>query len=154
MSSISYVQAGASCLPIIGPFIALYNMLDVLDEGALDSFSAAVTKAQASIILTQGTFAAHKKDLGGVNKAIQEVEKLNTEMQNKYLPISEKASVYAICGIAGNILSIAAMITLVAFGILGSAASAICCACFAFQAVCWGYSFYQCNQAIEALQPA
>jgi hypothetical protein len=116
MTPLSYPLAGASCLPIVGPCVSIYNAWKV--------------NAELSAIAISNAFGA-----------------LVGRSSDHDLPIHEKGFVYSICGIVGNVLSTALLVSLAALGILRGSAL-VYCAIFAAQAVALGYNAYQHNQAI------
>ena len=85
MNNISYLRAGVSCVPVIGPFVGLYNMLEVHQSIA--------------------SYRGHMHATGEPNPLL-----LSRASQN--------GRTYSACAIVGNVLTLALIVGLVAFGIL------------------------------------
>ena len=153
MTNISYMRAGASCLPLVGPFVGLYNALEVKNE--LSSRHLSLSNLRYTITGVQKTLAALTGTQEGVDKSAQEQERQRAELKNKCLSASQKGCLYAICGIVGNVLSIATLVGLVALGILSVVPEVVVApASFTFQAVFLSYILHQHNENIQALQTA
>ncbi len=151
MSNISYVRAGASCLPMIGPFVALYNAIEVKKEMevALDPLVDSLISMKVGLIhrfRMETPFSA-------LNEARQELQISQNEFRNKYLLPAQKGRIYAICGIAGNVLSVALLVALTAFGVLSGIVPVTWGVVFTFQAIVLSWNLYQHNKTIQAFQP-
>lgn len=158
MANISYMRAGASCLPFVGSWVALYNALEVKAEMPSRTIETLIG-IQTLVINSQRilpTLASFPKgnaegNADGIRDAQQALEAQRTELRNKYLPAREKGRVYAICGIVGNVLSVALLVGLTALGILSGAYPLIWGAYFTFQAIVLGCNLYQHNKVIKEL---
>ena len=109
MANISCIRAGASCLPIVGPFVGWYNRFEF------------------------------RNDLIGMTEALSrftgESKTELTEIKNKYLPLAQKARAYHICDIVGNVLSVAAVVGLIALRMLSLLPGVVAAALFAWRAI-------------------
>lgn len=101
MEKISYMQAGASCLPVVGPFLGIANYLT---EGI--KFSSTVA-----------SLCKMKSKADGKSKFDFEQILQSPELKNQYLSFKQKHRLYAICNMVGTVLTIATIVGLVAFAI-------------------------------------
>lgn len=117
MSSISYVRAGISCLPIIGPFVAYYNVIQVKNElfnpliNALTQLNLSMTQLKDSLPLLSG-----KKE--SLDVALQDIETKKKKLKDRFIPIIQKGRFYSLCGVVGNIVSVITAVALASMGIL------------------------------------
>lgn len=95
MASTSYVKAGLSCLPFVGSFVHIYNTSEIMPKLNAESF------VFANLSLQGNTPAFH-------------------ESRNKMINFYSECKTYSICALLGNALSVASLVSLVAFGILGA----------------------------------
>ncbi len=126
MANISCIRAGASCLPIVGPFVGWYNRFEFGNE--------LIGMREALFVFTEKS----KTEL--------------TEIKNEYLPIAEKGRVYILCDIVGNVLSVATVVGLIALRILSPLLGVVAAAVFTLQAVHLIRRLPELNMIIEGLQ--
>jgi hypothetical protein len=136
MANISYVRAAASCLPFVGPFVALYNLSGVRKE-VPSPFQNQLSEMRYNLIGEQGKMAAARGDQGGRDKAINELETEKAKIINNHMAICQKGRMYATCGIVGSVLSVATAIGLIALGILSPPLGFVVAASFTGQTAAW-----------------
>ena len=159
MTNISYMRAGASCLPLIGPWVGAYNLWEGTQERSSIFLVDRLTRTQIGLISSQGGQSIFLGTANQAQDALQTLEARITELRNKYLPSVEKSRVYAICGIVGNVLSVALLVKLTALGILSGARPLIAgftfkamIASFTLNAIVLSCYLYQCNKIRKNLQ--
>lgn len=149
MESVSYLRAGAACFPIIGPFVSVYNTIQLQTSSPLD----VTDSVNLSLLRMRATLAALQENAEALRSVQNELETKKSAFKREYLPLREKAQIYCICGLVGNVLSIAATVGLVALGILGKVAGPIAIFSFAIQAVSYGLLIHSGNETIKQLRP-
>lgn len=176
MANISSIRAGASCLPIIGPLVGLYNVVEVEREVTSPSLVTSLDRMRTLTAQTNKTLDELKQSLqdlkarrfgpggvlgscsalavqiDGMNQSIKGLEAQEIAYRDKWLPASQKGRLYAICGVVGNVVSVATVAGLIALGILNMVPGIIAIALFTFQAVVLSCHLYQHNKFITALQ--
>jgi hypothetical protein len=78
MASVSYARAGMACLPVVGPFVSIWN----------------------------------------AELSARELAEKQRSQANMVEAVCEKIRIYSICGLVGNIATVALTVRLVALGIL------------------------------------
>ena len=148
MSGVSYIQAGVSCLPLVGPFVGFYTnwkLKNEMESGvALESLSLSATGMMRGL----SAFAGNEK---GVEEAQRSLDEQNALLRNKYLGGSQRGRIYAICGIVGNVLSVALLVGLTALRILSVQVGLIWCFAFTLQAIVLSLNLRNHNKQITQL---
>jgi hypothetical protein len=152
MSSISYIRAGVSCLPIIGPLVALYNVLEVRNELSNDPLLDSLTQLKLSMIQMVGGLSAFTGRKEGVDKARQDLETEKNKIQDRFISPTQKGRFYALCGVVGNVLSAITAVALAAIGIVAKGEAIFWGISFTVHAILHGYLCYQHNKNLNALQ--
>jgi hypothetical protein len=152
MTPLSYVLAGASCVPIVGPYVNLYNIWKLTEELLQNPVVSSLENSRDQLTGIRIAFAA----LSGNDAQLEEVdlelqERIETHT-NKYIPLYQKGQVYTICGIVGDVLSIALLVSLTALEILAAPHTVIISGCFVVQAALLSYGLYRLNEKIDNLQ--
>lgn len=152
MQSISYVRAGVSCLPLVGPLVGAFNAAELERDLSWNAVTDTVLQTRIGVILLQ----ANVMQLAGGNveneQVQRDVEGWEAIRRNGYSLDCQKARIYTICGIVGDVLSIAIVVGLIASGILGAVGGFIAAAPYAFQAADLGCDLYLRSKTIRAPQ--
>jgi hypothetical protein len=147
MSNVSFVRAGLSCIPFVGPVVSMVNSFTFLDEAEKDmrDLGNKLNEASSKIAslkrdLEPDSLARRLDDLrreaaelegasqenekGFAEKKIEEhnnlANSINQMTDEVYQPLSEKLRIYSFCGIAGDLLTLAISVSLVALDVLAS----------------------------------
>jgi len=118
MQNISYVRAGISCLPFVGPLAGTYNAWEVSREIAASNQLQKSEDVNARLLALQGNLGSGEDR----SKAIQKLQEIGNARSDRNLPICEKGRLYSICAAVGNVLTVATIVSLVALGILSGTA--------------------------------
>jgi hypothetical protein len=152
MRDFNKVRAGLSCLPLVGPFIAMYNALEVKGELSLSSPLDQLSLTAASLSRLAGTLSPLSGNTEGVDKANEPLESCQHELTKRLLSVSQKGRLYSICGIVGSVLSVATEVGLIALGILTVVPGVVAAAYFTFQVAVLSYNLYRHNKNIQIYQ--
>lgn len=147
MEPISYARARAACLPMIGPLVTLYNLLEIKREHRFLSEGNELFAARAGLIGLSALFS-------NPTNALQELERERDEFRNRNLEVLHKGRFYSIFGIVGDVLSLATTIGLIAFKILNVELGIILSLSYTFQAAALSYNLYQHKKTVLALRSA
>lgn len=126
MAHVPYFQVGASCLPIIGPFVGLYNALTVeMQRDKIADFKSSLENMQNSNKVFHMRAAEIFASFGRTQETI--LAGLPPEESSQACATREtinggegqivwKGRLFSICSLLGNLLSIVTIVGLVAFG--------------------------------------
>ena len=145
MTNISYLRAGASCLPLIGPFVGLYNTIETENEIKLSS-----DRKIDPVCKMRLNLAGIKMERGQNPK--QELQTEKNELINTFMPKFQKGRLYASCAIIGNVLSVATIVGLVALNILSGVLVPITLSLFSSNAIIACSFLFQHTKNSNALQ--
>lgn len=148
------VRAGFSCLPVVGPVVSLYNACEVKAELSESPLQGQLRQLRYSLTGARGGLAAMAGNREGAIQVDQEVDEHRDELRRKCLVPSEKGRAYSKYGIIGNVLTVALVVALIAFGVFTGPLTTplILIGCFTFQALVHSYNFYQHTKNIDRLQ--
>ena len=158
MPNFSYIRAATSCLPFIGPLVSVYNACEANNEMALNSLCNSFSNIQTSVAKLGMAFSSFEDNPNAVKNAqepfrqeLQRQKNQRAQDLEKRLLACKKGRVYSICGIVGNVLSLALVVGLIALRIL-RAPVLISSAGFIVQAVVLSYNLFRYDEAIKAEQ--
>lgn len=121
MENISYVRAGASCLPLIGFFIgALYNAFEFKKEKSSSPWNHLLGWQRTDLIGLKVSVFAATGNKAGLYLVKPMLETECNELQNKQLLAAKKNRIYTISEIVGNVLSVALLVSLTTIGTLNA----------------------------------
>jgi hypothetical protein len=143
----SYTRAGLSCLPLIGPVVALCNALEVRTE--LSSAVSPLSMVSFALTTLQETIDAVTRHTDRVTAERQTVTTQKPDIINTYLQINRKGRLYAGCGIIGTV---ATAVGLIALGIFSIVPGDIVAVLFTVQAVVLSCSLYRHHKTVVRLE--
>lgn len=149
MTSISYPRAIASCLPMVGPFVAVYNVLKA-DREIPRGFAADMGFAPALRNLER-LFQVFSGQ-GVSEQQAREVDTIRNRRISDVLLLLEEKRLYTICGLVGSVLSVACIVGLVALGILKTYLGFLGVGAYLIHVVAHARNWYLVNNEITELK--
>lgn len=142
----SYIQAGITCMPVLGLVMITPNLSQVQDE-LLKPISSQMKISRCNLVRALSNADKTQE----FHQKYQELAPTEKEELKACIPGLEKGRIYAICGFVGAMLTIATIISLVAFGIL-STPTLVFGALPAFVAYWDMTQFQHYSQVLKAIQ--
>ncbi len=141
-NSISNARAIASCLPVVGPVVGVYNALTTKFESIGEALQLIALEASL-----RGVYESEPVDQNEERRLIREMEEGIENLAN----IKKREIVYSKCAILGNLLTLIGIVSLVAAGIFAGPLVWVFMVGLAVVTIAHTYNLYHANKDSKAL---